>query len=173
MYIILDSRSLFRRGEAGGLRACGRDDLLVSGECVLNSVVQFARLYNLTAGQKKLVMYVCDSGGENLVFSGFISDVTRELQFESFPKMLGEMAGRIRLGEMKMSPTLSKCLCRINSARRRFGSAGSDKGRIVLVDASGKDDYISQYVSLLNCGFASQKLVSLTAPSGVGSLTVT
>lgn len=174
LYIILDSRSLFRQGGGSGIRANARDDLLVSGECVLNSVVQFARLYNLTASQKKkLVMYVCDLEGENLLFSGFISDITRELQFESFPRMLGEMAGRIRLGEMKMSPTVSRCLCKINSARRRFGSASSDNDRIVLVDASGKDDYISQYVSLLNCGFASQKLVSFTAPFSFDSLTVT
>ncbi|KAJ1612628.1 putative transcription factor [Cryptosporidium canis] len=159
LYLIIDSRSLFRQDGEGDGQVGVQSSLLVSGECVFNSLIQFTRLYNLSGGQKKrLDMYVCDSGGGTLLFSGFISEITREVQQESLPRVLGEMGDKVGLGEMKMSPTISKCLCRINGVRKRFGHAKSDNDRIILVDASNKDDYISQYVSLLNCGFASQKL---------------
>ncbi|KAL5368385.1 putative transcription factor [Cryptosporidium parvum] len=159
LYIILDSRSLFRYEDTGESQSNAQSNLLVSGECVLNSIFQFTRLYNLSTGQKKkLNIYLCDSKGENLLFDGFISGLTKELQFEIMPKMLEEISERISLGEMKMSPTISKCLCKINSTRKKFGYNRSEKDRIILLDASNKDEYISQYVSLLNCGFASQKL---------------
>ncbi|KAJ1609235.1 putative transcription factor [Cryptosporidium canis] len=173
LYLIIDSRSLFRQDGEGDGQVGVQSSLLVSGECVFNSLIQFTRLYNLSGGQKKrLDMYVCDSGGGTLLFSGFISEITREVQQESLPRVLGEMGDKVGLGEMKMSPTISKCLCRINGVRKRFGHAKSDNDRIILVDASNKDDYISQYVSLLNCGFASQKLVSLLACFGVGLSTL-
>lgn len=163
LYVILDSRSLFIYENSEDHELYTKDNLLVSGECVLNSVFQFTRLYNLSTGRKKkLNIYICDSNGENLVFDGFISGLTKELQFELMPKMLVEISERIRPEEMKMSPTISKCLCKINGTRKKYGYNRSEKDRIIIVDASNKDDYISQYVSLLNCGFASEKLVSLT-----------
>ncbi|OII73421.1 transcription factor [Cryptosporidium ubiquitum] len=168
LYIILDSRSLFVYEYTEDHQLGTQDKLLVSGECVLNSVFQFTRLYNLSTGKKKrLNIYICDSNGENLIFDGSISGLTKELQFELMPKMLEEISEKIKPGEMKVSPTISKCLCKINGTRKKFGYNRSEKDRIILVDASDKDDYISQYVSLLNCGFASQKLVSLINNSNI------
>ncbi|KAF7456881.1 general transcription factor IIH polypeptide 3 GTF2H3 [Cryptosporidium felis] len=159
LYIILDSRSLFTwtPGEKGEVGA--QSDPLVSGKQVWDSVFQFSRLYNLKCGKKRrLSLYVCDSKGEHLIFDGFISSLSGDVQGNLLDEKLAQITGDLKLGEMKLSPTISKCLCKINSNKRKFGYRRSEKDRIILVDASCKEDYINQYVSLLNCGFASQKL---------------
>ncbi|KAH8741727.1 hypothetical protein FG386_001301 [Cryptosporidium ryanae] len=158
LYFILDSRSIFFRKREYFRGVEDEDNIMVTGTGVWSSMVRFSRLYNIKGGRKKKTsIYLCDSNGYYLVYEGYISNLTVDMEKNKLIDKLSEYSSEISLGDMLLSSVISKCLCKINQSRRNSFSK-SVEDRIIVIDASKKDDYISQYVSLLNAGFASQKL---------------
>ncbi|KAH7650539.1 hypothetical protein FG379_003611 [Cryptosporidium bovis] len=157
LYLILDSRCIFT-GKEESEGSGELNNILVTGTGVWSSVVRFSRLYNIKGDQKKrLNMYLCDSNGYYLIYEGYISNLTVDMERNELLNKLNGYSSSINLGDMLLSSVISKCLCKINQNRKNAFSR-SLEDRIIVIDASKKDDYITQYVSLLNAGFASQKL---------------